>query len=168
VYTPVRKNIGLVIALLLIAGVIAAKALKQNGPRAPVPPTPAAQEAVAPGAESANAEAVPENVADTGDTAEAAIAKRVPALLELGSVGCKPCEHMAPIIEELKKELAGKVFVEFYDVARDPSVADKYGVMAIPTQIFLDPQGKELFRHTGVFEKEEILKKMRELGMLKG
>ena len=73
---------------------------------------------------------------------------------------------MAPIIEALGKELGGKVFVKFYDVNKNPFMADQYKIEIIPTQVFLDAQGKELFRHTGVFERAEILAKLRELKML--
>lgn len=73
---------------------------------------------------------------------------------------------MEPIIEALTEELKGKVEVSFTDVEKQPAVADKYQISVIPTQIFLDAEGKELFRHTGVFQREEILAKMRELKML--
>jgi len=74
---------------------------------------------------------------------------------------------MQPIIDELKAELKGKVDVEFIDVVRHGDVADKYGIQVIPTQIFLDAEGRELFRHVGVYPKEEILAKMKELKMLR-
>ena len=82
-------------------------------------------------------------------------------------MGCKPCTYMAPIIDSLEKELAGKVVVKFYDVIENQAIAEQYKVMTIPTQVFLDAEGKELFRHIGVFEKAEILAKLKELGMLK-
>jgi thioredoxin 1 len=75
---------------------------------------------------------------------------------------------MAPIVEALEKELAGRVIVEFHDVSKEPSLAEKYQITTIPTQVFLDGDGKELFRHIGIFERDEIRAKMRELGMLKG
>jgi thioredoxin 1 len=89
----------------------------------------------------------------------------LPRMLELGSVGCIPCQKMAPIIEELKKEYAGKLSVEFYDVRQDPAPARQYGIKIIPTQIFLDAQGKEIFRHEGFFPKEEILPILAQMGV---
>lgn len=94
-------------------------------------------------------------------------APKLPALLELGSVGCKACKQMEPIIAALTEELSGKVDVTFTDVVKHPEVAKQYDITTIPTQVFLDAEGKELFRHIGVFEKEEILAKLKELGMLK-
>ena len=72
---------------------------------------------------------------------------------------------MAPILEELKKEYAGKLEVEFIDVWKNPDAAKKYGIKLIPTQIFYDAAGKELFRHEGFFGKEDILAKWKELGV---
>lgn len=90
---------------------------------------------------------------------------RLPRLLDLGASKCIPCKKMAPILEELKKEYAGSMEVVFIDVWQDPSMAIKYGIEAIPTQIFFDASGKELFRHEGFYSKEEILAKWTELGV---
>ena len=72
---------------------------------------------------------------------------------------------MAPILEELKKEYAGRMNVEFIDVWVNPEAAKPYGIEVIPTQIFYDADGKELFRHVGFFAKEDILGKWKELGV---
>ena len=88
----------------------------------------------------------------------------LPRLVELGSTTCVPCKMMKPIIEELTTEYAGKLEVVFVDVHRQSVLADKFGIRVIPTQVFLDASGKELFRHEGFFPKEEILAKWKELG----
>ena len=90
---------------------------------------------------------------------------KLPRLLDLGAGKCIPCKMMAPILEELKKEYAGKLNVEFMDVWVNPDAGKPYGVEMIPTQIFFDAEGKELFRHTGFFGKEDILAKWKELGV---
>lgn len=87
----------------------------------------------------------------------------LPRMLELGSVGCRPCDMMAPLIEELKKEYAGHLSVEFYDVRKDPTPAREYRIRVIPTQIFLDAGGNEVFRHEGYLPKEEILAVLDEM-----
>ena len=89
----------------------------------------------------------------------------LPKLLDLGATKCIPCKKMAPILEELKKEYAGKLEVEFIDVWKTPDEAKKYEIKLIPTQIFFDASGKELFRHEGFFGKEDILAKWQELGV---
>lgn len=92
---------------------------------------------------------------------------RLPKLLDLGSRQCIPCKMMAPILEELRKEYAGKFEVEFIDVGlkEDVPLANQYGVTRIPTQIFFDAGGKELWRHEGFMSKSDILKKWIELGV---
>jgi len=89
----------------------------------------------------------------------------LPRLLELGSRKCIPCKMMVPILKELKTEYAGKLEVKFIDVWQDRTVGQKYSVRVIPTQIFFDAQGNELFRHEGFFAKEDILAKFKELGV---
>ncbi len=88
-----------------------------------------------------------------------------PRLLDLGAITCIPCKMMAPVLEELKTEYEGRLDVEFVDVWKVPGVANQYGVTSIPTQIFFDASGKELFRHQGFFGKDEILAKWDELGV---
>lgn len=90
---------------------------------------------------------------------------RLPKLLDLGATKCVPCKMMAPILEELKKEYAGRMHVEFIDVWQNEDAGKQYGVDMIPLQIFYDASGKELFRHEGFFAKEDILAKWKELGV---
>ncbi|OHB54815.1 MAG: thiol reductase thioredoxin [Planctomycetes bacterium RBG_13_44_8b] len=97
-------------------------------------------------------------------TIEAVDAQKLPRLLELGADKCIPCKMMKPILEELTQEYAGKLQVEFYDVWKNPAYGQQYGISLIPTQIFLDTTGKELFRHQGFPSKEDILAKWKELG----
>jgi thioredoxin 1 len=88
-----------------------------------------------------------------------------PRLLDLGATKCIPCKMMAPILEELKQEYAGRMDVEFIDVWQNRDAAGQYGIESIPTQIFFDASGKELYRHQGFIAKDDILKKWRELGV---
>jgi len=94
-----------------------------------------------------------------------ATSKSLPKLLDLGAGKCIPCKMMAPILEELKKDYADKFVTEFIDVWENEGAAKKYGVEVIPTQIFFDANGKELFRHVGFYSKEDILNKWKELGI---
>jgi len=91
--------------------------------------------------------------------------KGLPVLIDLGAGQCIPCKMMAPILEELKSEYESTLIVEFIDVWKKPDEATKYGIKLIPTQIFLDASGKELFRHEGFFSKEDILSKWKEFGV---
>ena len=87
----------------------------------------------------------------------------LPRLVDLGADKCIPCKKMAPILEGLKKEYAGKFEVVFIDVWKNKEEAEKYKINLIPTQIFYDASGKERFRHEGFFPKEDILAKWKEL-----
>jgi thioredoxin 1 len=91
--------------------------------------------------------------------------KILPRLVDLGADKCVPCKMMAPILVELKSEYEGTFKVEFIDVWKNPDEAPKYGIKLIPTQIFFDASGKELFRHEGFYSKEDILAKWTELGV---
>lgn len=91
--------------------------------------------------------------------------KPLPKLLDLGADKCIPCKMMAPILEQLKTEYAGKLDMEFIDMWKNPDASKPYGIQVIPTQIFFDVTGKELFRHIGFFSKDDILAKWKELGI---
>jgi len=88
-----------------------------------------------------------------------------PRLVELGSTTCIPCKEMAPILEELRTEYSGQVDVEFIDVNVDVAAADKYGINVIPTQVFIDRDGKEVFRHEGFYPKADILAQFEKMGV---
>lgn len=90
---------------------------------------------------------------------------KLPMLVDLGADKCIPCKMMSPILEEMKKDYAGTIDVEFIDVWKNPDKAKEYGISVIPTQIFYDASGKELFRHEGFFSKDDILGKWKEFGI---
>lgn len=85
-------------------------------------------------------------------------AARLPRLIDLGADKCKACKDLAPILEALRKEYEGRLIVEFHDVWKDPAPARKYGVRLIPTQILLDRDGREVWRHEGFVSKEELVR----------
>jgi thioredoxin 1 len=91
--------------------------------------------------------------------------KGLPRLLDLGATKCVPCKMMAPILEELEEQYAGSLEVVFIDVWENRDAAAEYGIESIPTQIFFDASGNELFRHMGFISKEDILAKWEELGV---
>lgn len=82
----------------------------------------------------------------------------LPRMVDLGAGKCIPCKKMAPIIEEMKKDYAGVVDIVFIDVWKDPKAGKPYKLRMIPTQVFFDAGGKEVFRHEGFFSREDIEK----------
>ncbi len=89
--------------------------------------------------------------------------------VELGSVNCVPCKMMQPIMDEIEEEYAGQVHVVFHDVwtPEGRPFAQKYGIRVIPTQVFLDKDGVEYFRHEGFFPKEDLVKVLEQQGVQK-
>ena len=83
-------------------------------------------------------------------------AKDMVTMVDLGAKSCIPCKMMMPVMDAVEKEYAGKAAIIFIDVWENPDQSKKYGLRAIPTQIFYDRQGKEVFRHEGFFDKNSI------------
>jgi thioredoxin 1 len=90
----------------------------------------------------------------------------LPQLIELGSTSCIPCKMMEPVLEELRTEYAGRLDVQFIDINKYGSQAEKYNIRIIPTQVFFNGKGEEIFRHEGFFSKARILDKFKENGIL--
>ena len=87
--------------------------------------------------------------------------------VELGSVKCIPCKKMQPIMKSIEEKYGDQVKVVFHDVwtPEGQPFGDKFGINAIPTQVFLDENGKEFFRHEGFYPKEEIVKLLQSKGV---
>jgi len=91
-------------------------------------------------------------------------AEQLPRMVDVGADKCIPCIKMAPILDQLREDFRGRFDVVFVDAWKNREEAASHGVQMIPTQIFYATDGKELFRHTGFYSREEILGKWRELG----
>jgi thioredoxin 1 len=78
--------------------------------------------------------------------------------VELGSVNCIPCKAMQPVMKAIEEKYGDQIKVVFYDVwkADQKKYAAQYKIRLIPTQVFLDAKGKEIFRHEGFFPEAEI------------
>ncbi|MDP3179949.1 MAG: thioredoxin family protein [Spirochaetaceae bacterium] len=86
--------------------------------------------------------------------------KPIVTFIELGSVNCIPCKAMQPVMESIRKKYPDQVSVLFYDVwTKDGAqYGQRFRIRVIPTQVFLDKNGKEYFRHEGFFPEEELVK----------
>jgi len=78
--------------------------------------------------------------------------------LEFGAKGCIACRKMEPVMEEIKEMYPDKVNVIFLNVLlpENQNLMEYYGIAVIPTQVFLDKQGKEFYRHSGYIATEEL------------
>ncbi len=89
----------------------------------------------------------------------------LPKLIDLGGGTCPPCKLMIPVLDQLKEDYNGKLHVLYINAKNNPDEFKKYGLKMIPTQIFYDASGKELFRHEGFYSKDNIVAKWKELGI---
>jgi thioredoxin 1 len=91
--------------------------------------------------------------------------KGMVTMIDLGADSCVPCKMMAPILVELEKEYQGKAAIVFLDVWKDKSPAKRFGIRAIPTQIFFDKDGNEVYRHVGFMSKDDIVAQLKRMGV---
>jgi thioredoxin 1 len=91
--------------------------------------------------------------------------KGVVTMVDLGAKKCIPCKMMAPILEKLEKVYAARAAVVFFDVWEDPAPAKRFGIRTIPTQIFFDKDGKEVYRHEGFLSEKEIVTRFKDMGV---
>ena len=87
--------------------------------------------------------------------------------IELGSVRCIPCQKMEVVLESIKTKYPKDVKVVFHDVWTEAGkpYAKQYGIKSIPTQVFLDADGKEYYRHIGFFPENELIKILEQKGV---
>ena len=86
-------------------------------------------------------------------------------MVDLGADKCVPCKMMAPILQELEKQYRGRAAIVFLDVWKDKAPAERFGIRAIPTQIFFDEGGTEVHRHVGFMSKDEIVAQLKGMGV---
>ncbi len=86
-------------------------------------------------------------------------------MIDLGAKKCIPCKMMAPIMEKMEKQYAGKAAIVFIDVWEHREQAGRFGIRAIPTQIFYDATGQEVSRHVGFMSEDDIVKTLSQLGV---
>jgi thioredoxin 1 len=106
----------------------------------------------------------------TSSAAQAAEAREIPAkgmvtMVDLGAKKCVPCKMMAPILEKVEKDYQGRAVIHFYDVWENREPAMRFGIRAIPTQIFFDKDAKEVYRHEGFMSEADIVSQLAKMGV---
>lgn len=149
-----KKSTRIIIALTVVAVAALAFIAKEN--KSSSSAVPAGSDVMATPAKSPDANAT---------VTPAAAKAKLPKLLDLGAGKCIPCKMMKPILEDFMANYSNQFTTEFIDVWENREAGRQYGIEAIPTQIFYDAEGKELFRHTGFYGKEDILGKWKEFGI---
>ena len=91
--------------------------------------------------------------------------KGVVTMIDLGAKKCIPCKMMAPILARLEKAYEGKADIVFIDVWENRQQAPRFKIRAIPTQIFFNEQGEEVYRHLGFLDEKSIVKQLTKMGV---
>ncbi|MBW1861253.1 MAG: thioredoxin family protein [Deltaproteobacteria bacterium] len=91
--------------------------------------------------------------------------KGMVTMIDLGAKKCIPCKMMAPIMEKMEKVYRDKAAIVFIDVWENREQAGRFGVRAIPTQIFFNSEGKEVHRHVGFMSEKEIVVQLKKMGI---
>jgi thioredoxin 1 len=91
--------------------------------------------------------------------------KGLPKMWDFGSEQCIPCKTMLEILTPMMANYKGKVDIRIINVYEETELTKQFRIVTIPTQVFIDAEGKELFRHIGVYPRDSIEAKFREFGM---
>jgi thioredoxin 1 len=79
-----------------------------------------------------------------------------PVLVDFTATWCGPCRALAPIIDQVAEELAGKAKVGKVDIDEAPLTAGKFGVRGVPT-VMIFKNGERLAQHVGLTTKQKLL-----------
>ncbi len=91
--------------------------------------------------------------------------KGMVTMIDLGADKCVPCKMMAPIMAKIEKAYEGKAAIVFIDVWKHNEQARRFGIRAIPTQIFYSEAGKEVYRHVGFMDEKAIINQLKKMGV---
>jgi thioredoxin 1 len=91
--------------------------------------------------------------------------KGMVTMVDLGATSCLPCKMMAPTLKKLKRVYKGKAAIIFIDVWKHRGQSKRFGIRVIPTQIFFDKNGKEVYRHKGFMSKKAIIRQLKKMGV---
>jgi len=91
--------------------------------------------------------------------------KGMVTMLDLGAKKCIPCKMMAPIMEKMERVYKDKAAIVFIDVWKHHDQFKRFGIRAIPTQIFYNEKGEEVYRHVGFMSEEAIVKQLKKMGV---
>ena len=114
-----------------------------------------------------SSKALAQNKTSKSEAKTASVLKPLVTFVEIGAARCIPCKAMQPIMKEVAEEYKGQVRVLFHDVWTEKGKMDaaKYNIRVIPTQVFLDRDGKEYYRHEGYYPKDDVVRVIKMQGV---
>ncbi len=86
-----------------------------------------------------------------------------PVLVDFFAEWCGPCKMMSPILKQVKEALGDRVFIVKIDVDKNQTLAARYQVRGVPT-LMLFNEGKQVWRQSGVVQKDEIISVITNVG----
>lgn len=89
-----------------------------------------------------------------------------PMVADFGSNSCIPCRQLRPVLQKIRKDYTGKLEVLIIDIRDKQKLAADYQIQVIPTVIFFDPAGKEVFRHQGFMSEEKVKEQLAKMGVV--
>ena len=96
-----------------------------------------------------------------GNFKQEVLESKIPVMVDFWANWCGPCKMIGPTVEELAKEYAGKMKIGKVDVDTNPKSASTYGIMSIPSLIFIK-NGKVMDQVTGALNKAALKQKIEE------
>jgi len=76
--------------------------------------------------------------------------------VELGADNCIPCLKMRPVMDSIQKKYGSQIYVKFINARKNPAEALPFKIRLIPTQVFLDTNNVEIYRHEGFFHEDSL------------
>lgn len=150
--------LGLIIVVLAVLAVKAARSPHAAARAKSSPPPPAAAEAAAPAAKTITSDVL------TGADLAACLKNGKPTVVDFGEDWCEQCKKQAPVLEETATKYRGKANVVFVNTKTYADIGRAYDIVAIPTQIFFDAKGDEVGRHVGYSPPEDLAKELAKVG----
>jgi thioredoxin 1 len=91
--------------------------------------------------------------------------KGMVTMVDLGAGKCIPCKMMEPILEKLQTDYEGRAAIVFIDIRDRTEEAERFDIRIIPTQIFFDRDGNEVYRHVGFMSEQAIVAQLEKMGV---
>ena len=92
-------------------------------------------------------------------------ARGMVTMVDLGAKKCIPCKMMAPIMKKMEKLYKGKAVIAFIDVWENREQVQRFKIRGIPTQIFFNKEGREVYRHLGFISEKDIKSQLVKMGV---
>lgn len=90
-----------------------------------------------------------------------------PAIYEFARKLCPICQKNAMVLKEVEARYRGQIILRFLYIDTEEPVFREYRVTFVPTQVFLDASGREVFRHEGPLSQKELIAKLKELNFVR-